>query len=166
MPRSKNWKPIPPIDKIRRRVPAVDTVGPDECLIWSGAKASIDPMHDGYGHMGGPNGSTVSVPRVVLENKLGRPIKPGMRALHTCDNRPCFNPHHLYEGTAKRNSRDMVERGRSTTGEKQPNAKLTDDQVRAIRADTRSQRAIAAEYKITQPAVSMIKARKRWAHVV
>jgi hypothetical protein len=88
-----------------------------------------------------------------------------MKALHTCDNRPCFNPHHLYEGTAKQNARDMADRGRSTAGESQPNSKLTDQQIRAIRSDTRPQRVIAAEYKIGQPLVSMIKARKRWGHV-
>ena len=170
MPRSKSWKPTPPMEKVRRRVPAVDIIGLSECLLWSGAtavnKGSGD--HGGYGHFGGSTDGvrwTKSVPRVVLEDKIGRALKPGMRALHTCDNRPCINPHHLYEGTAKQNSRDMVERGRATTGERQPNAKLKDDQVQAIRADTRSQRVIAREYGISQPAVSMIKSGKRWSHI-
>lgn len=37
--------------------------------------------------------------RVVLERKLGRPIKPGYCALHHCDRPPCVNPDHIYEGT-------------------------------------------------------------------
>lgn len=162
-------KSTPPMDRIRRRVPDLDTVGPEQCLPWPGAKASNPSgKHGGYGHMGkGRRGEgTVSVPRIILEDKLGRPLKPGMRALHTCDNRPCVNRHHLYEGTAKRNSEDMVNRGRSTAGERHGNTSLTDDQVRAIRSDTRTQTAIAKEYGITQPAVSMIKARERWGHVI
>jgi hypothetical protein len=50
------------------------------------------------------------VHRLILERKLGRPIKPGWFALHTCDNPPCVNEDHLYEGTYKDNMRDKVER--------------------------------------------------------
>ena len=170
MPRSKDWKPVPLMDKVRRRIPAVDAVDPDECLVWPGALSAVHPgdRKNGYGHLGGSTDGvtwTATVTRVVLEHKIGRPLNPGMRALHTCDNRPCCNPHHLYEGTPKQNSRDMSKRGRSTAGERQPNAKLTEDQVRAIRLDTRSQRLISREYGIAQSAVSMIKARRRWGHV-
>lgn len=45
------------------------------------------------------------------------------------------------------------------------NARLTDDQVRAIRTDMRSQKLIAADHNITQSVVSEIKARKSWRHV-
>ena len=47
---------------------------------------------------------------------LGRPIAPGMFALHTCDNRRCVNPDHLYEGTAGQNARDRAARGRTRNG--------------------------------------------------
>ncbi len=49
---------------------------------------------------------------IVLEYKLGRSILTGMLACHTCDNSRCVNKDHLYEGTPKENSRDMVERKR------------------------------------------------------
>jgi hypothetical protein len=51
------------------------------------------------------------VNRVALEQKLGRPLLPGMQALHTCDNPPCRNPEHLYEGTQKQNIADVLARG-------------------------------------------------------
>ena len=44
-------------------------------------------------------------------------------------------------------------------------SKLTDAHVAAIRADTRSQRKIAADYGVTQSVVSDIKRGKLWAHI-
>lgn len=35
---------------------------------------------------------------------------------HTCDNRICCNPAHLYVGTAASNTRDMMVRGRHSRG--------------------------------------------------
>ena len=50
-------------------------------------------------------------------------------------------------------------------GELHAMAKLKNADIRTIRTDPRSQYIIAAEYNITQGAVSMIKARKRWGHL-
>lgn len=50
--------------------------------------------------------------RLALEGKLGRPIRAGMNALHHCDNPPCIQPEHLWEGTQADNVRDMLAKGR------------------------------------------------------
>lgn len=54
---------------------------------------------------------------------------------HTCDNPRCINPAHLIAGTHADNSRDMVERGRSISGEAHLDAKLTWKDVEWIRAN-------------------------------
>jgi hypothetical protein len=42
----------------------------------------------------------------------GRLPGPGMQINHHCDNPPCENVEHLYEGTQVENVRDMMRRGR------------------------------------------------------
>jgi hypothetical protein len=76
------------------------------CKIWTGAING-----KGYGHRG-VNGKDRLVHREALEQKLGRPILPGMQANHHCDVPICYEPEHLYEGSQARNMRDTTERRR------------------------------------------------------
>jgi len=79
------------------------------CKRWTGAHTK-----KGYGHRGGrrPDGERY-VHRSALVEKLGRPIQPGMDALHYCDVRDCIEPGHLYEGTDSNNKYDMHRKGRA-----------------------------------------------------
>ena len=103
------------------------------CWEWQGA------LHQGYGRVSTRiNNKPIESPatRVALRRKLGRPIKPGLLACHTCDNTKCVNPDHLYEGTPKQNTADMMRRERHSNsfikgGE--ATRKLTLDQVLDIR---------------------------------
>jgi len=54
--------------------------------------------------------------KVMLAHRLSFMFFRGeinnLMVLHSCDNRKCVNPDHLFLGTAKDNTRDMIEKGR------------------------------------------------------
>jgi len=102
------------------------------------------------------------------------PIPEGLWVLHKCDNPPCVNPDHLFLGTPLDNVNDMLKKGRgkhyrlppiSRPGEKHPFAKLTDAKVRLIRADTRPDAEIAADYGVSRTVIWEVQARRTWRHI-
>lgn len=125
------------------------------CWLWLSA---VDK--DGYGRirMRNMRSKFVTASRISWMAYRG-PIPDGMHVLHKCDVRSCVNPDHLFLGTHQDNHADMIAKGRGH------NTKLAVAQVRAIRADSRSQTAIALGFGISQSLVSSIKARKTWSHV-
>lgn len=83
-----------------------------------------------------------------------------MCVCHRCDTPACIEPTHLFVGTNQDNTRDRMEKGRHAF------VKLTADEVRAIRADTRTQAQISASYNINPTTVRRILKRKAWRFVV
>lgn len=58
------------------------------------------------------DGKVKRLARLVLEEKLGRPIQDGYKACHSCDARNCIEPEHIWEGTQGQNVRDAWRKGR------------------------------------------------------
>jgi len=88
---------------------------------------------------------------------------------HKCDNRLCCNPNHLFLGTNKENMQDMRNKGRSARGERNGQAKLTDEQILSIRelweTGNYTQRKIGEMLSIAQSTVHGIVHHKRWKHI-
>jgi len=88
--------------------------------------------------------------------------------LHTCDNKWCINPDHIYAGTHAQNMRDIAERGRrlgKCTGEKNGRAVLTADDVRLIRLSDDAPSKLAAKYGVSITQIIKIIQRKLWKHL-
>lgn len=79
-----------------------------ECL-----ECHLKPNAKGYCNVqiGGRSGIKWRVHRLIWTVVKG-PITEGMGILHTCDNRKCFRPDHLFEGTESDNTQDMMQKGR------------------------------------------------------
>jgi len=134
-----------------------------QCIPWQHSRDK-----DGYGRVIAGD-RTVAVHRLACEAKHG-PAPDGLpHALHSCGNGNigCFNPHHLKWGTHAQNMRDMVASGKSKPGELNPNARITEQQVREIRANAGivHKRDLALKFGIAPRTVAKIQAREMWAHI-
>ena len=113
----------------------VDVKSENECWVWKGNRFST-----GYGRC-----SFGRAHRVAWELIHGV-IPEGMFVLHSCDNKPCCNPKHLFLGTRKDNAQDAKRKGIAYTNEHMSKAraasvivcrnrnypKLSDEQKRKI----------------------------------
>lgn len=101
------------------------------------------------------------------------PIPKGQWVLHRCDNPPCCNPDHLFLGTRSDNAKDCVTKGRMPwnrvrvpqPGVGNPMAKLSEQQVREIKASTRPQKHLAAEYGVSPQLIHKIRDGRLWSHI-
>lgn len=148
------------------------SAGPDECWPWTAGKTAA-----GYGAMktdlgGGarPYGAHAIVVwlRDGVITRRGGPV-----VWHTCDNPICCNPAHLKLGTVADNARDMVARSRQhhnhARGEDLPFAKLTEEQVAAIRREYKpfrnGYRKLARQYGVEKTTIEWIVTNRTWRHV-
>lgn len=103
--------------------------------------------------------------RVAWELVRGA-IPDGMRVLHRCDNPPCCNPAHLFLGTHADNMADRQAKRRQVRGESHGGARLTIEDVVAIRSRYASGDVTQAElgqvFGISHQQVSRIIRREKW----
>ena len=139
------------------------------CVEWVGSRDK-----NGYGRI---TTKVDGITRAFRSHRLAwelahGPIPAGLWVLHLCDNPPCVNLDHLLLGTARDNNHDMKAKGRARyvspvlglKGTSNPSSKLTDSDVRAIRARKRegaSNSAVGTEFGVDPSTVSRIAGGER-----
>ncbi len=97
------------------------------------------------------------------------PVPAGLFVCHHCDNRLCVRPDHLFVGTDADNVQDMVDKGRSCKGEKNPKAKLTEGEVIYIRKTHAKGQctyaSLAVRFGVSSVLIAKIVKRHLWRHI-
>lgn len=133
------------------------------CWLWAGYIQS-----SGYGQVY-VEGARVLAHRLSWLAHKGA-IADGLLVLHKCDRRSCVNPEHLFLGTHIDNRVDCISKERAFY--QRPGVdfwftrtrrikKLTDDQVREIRASIEPLATLAKRYGVSMACVSTTRRGKR-----
>lgn len=146
------------------------------CWLWTGAGSD-----DRYGVITHQR-QHYSTHRVAYELWKG-PIPFGLFVCHSCDNPACCNPDHLFLGTPKENTDDMVSKGRRVTPAsaftketirqqiatgRKTGQKLLPDDVLTIRQRVsrgENRKLICAEFGISNSTISAIVTGQNWRSV-
>ena len=134
----------------------------DACWEWLGRKDE-----KGYGRIGFGGKPNRRAHRVAWETQRGS-IPEGQCVLHRCDNPGCVRPSHLFLGTQAENIADRHKKGRDNAakaGSKHFKAKLTDAQVREMRAlhgRGWTQQRLADRFGVSRGNVSKIVNRRSY----
>lgn len=131
------------------------------CWEW---QARISPF--GYGQFTTSSGESWQAHRLSYTLYKGK-IPTGLCVCHTCDNRKCVNPDHLWVGTRNDNIQDMYQKGRGkkATSEKNGGAKIGWQEVNEIRRlypEVKSHRKLATSFGISRRQISRITRNLSW----
>lgn len=114
--------------------------GPDSCWTWLGGR--LNHKTRGFDKSYG----TYDIrPKMILAHRYAAALSgldiTNKLVCHTCDNPPCCNPAHLFVGTHKDNSQDMVNKQRHRF-------KLSKEDFVAIKSSTALAADLAIKYNV------------------
>ena len=139
-------------------------IGTDECWEWQAGCTK-----DGYGQFY-VDAKNVKANQFSYTITIGK-VPKGLCVCHSCDNRKCVNPSHLWVGTILENNQDMAKKGRASSqkGADHPMHKLNEDDIMKIRSLYRggnyTQAQIAGLFNVSNKEISLIVLYKRWGHL-
>ena len=127
------------------------------CWLWTASQQNY-----GYGQIGVEAGkSPLRANRVAWMLYRGE-IPDGMLVCHHCDVPSCVNPCHLFLGTRKDNSQDMVSKLRSVHGDRQGAHKLSNKDVLFIRSSNLSVTELSKKFGVSRPCIQDVIRRHTW----
>lgn len=146
-----------------------------QCWVWTAS--TTGRIGSEYGWLKRPGGHGVRAHRASWEIHFG-PVPDGVFVLHSCDNRLCVRPGHLFLGSQVDNMRDMAAKGRQIFqvhpeqgphGERARTAKLTERDVLEIRHSCvvggRTYSELAQRFQVTNSTIGQIVRRHTWKHI-
>lgn len=142
-----------------------DKLDHNQCWNWKTGRFS-----DGYGQFRF-NGRSIGAHRFSYMVYVGD-VPKHLSVCHTCDNKLCVNPTHLFLGTTADNHADRDRKGRQARGERQGSAKLTAFKVRTIRrlycygSRDLGTGGLAKKFGVSQQLVVRIVNREVWRHLL
>lgn len=159
--------------KVIKRIPieirfwkyVIKSDDPNGCWEWIGSKNQL-----GYGMIRMPGEKSNRMAHRLSYEMVHGKFPPHLHCCHSCDFSSCVNPGHIWLGTDKDNSDDMMRKGRrhSSAGVKNPAAKLKDSDIIEIKRRLKNgefQECIAKDFNVQQGTISRIKLGKTWNHV-
>jgi hypothetical protein len=133
------------------------------CWLWTGVVSA-----GGYGIS-----NRGAAHRLAYRTFVGNPRDK--LVCHTCDVRSCANPAHLWLGTHKDNSDDMMKKKRGAweekkpehlsfwqNGDNNPTTKLSSSLAKEIRESSKSVRELSIQYGVSRSTIQRILARTIW----
>ena len=129
----------------------------DSCWWWKGSQTPggygrFKIWHKGVGH---------NAHRAAWILLRGPIASKDVAVCHTCDNRLCVNPEHLFLGSFKENTQDMIRKGRfhsyKRTGILNPNARFTIEDIQHIRNSSARNCELAKELRCDPSSISRIR---------
>lgn len=132
----------------------------ENCWLWLGARNKITAQAR-FGR--------VRVASIAAFRIFKGMIPKGYFVCHTCDNGMCVRPAHLFLGTPKENTADMIRKRRHRFGEKHPRAKLTETQILAAieryKTGRFTQAEISREIGLSTTSFNHIVTGRHWKHL-
>jgi len=164
------WQPLPPRPYIKKGWPPPQVIESPESfqkyvkyeVIDGDCWEPLTPGRKGeYWHISS-RGVCTSAHRLSYVAHIG-PIEEGRLVCHRCDNPSCVNPEHLFIGTHKDNSNDMVNKNRvARAGHKK---KLTTQDVKNIIDSGLGSSRLSKVYNVSASHIRRIRRRERWTDI-
>lgn len=133
------------------------------CWLWAG---SLMGPGEGYGQFSFSRGKPVAA-HIAAWILFRTEQRNGLCVCHKCDVRTCVNPDHLFLGTHKDNTADMISKRRHQHGSRHSRAKITEADVIYIRKNcTRgSSTSLGLRFGMSPRSIRKIASGKLWSHV-